>query len=194
MHRLFELLTVVLLVVSAAACSAGFWDMGGIEFHLDRPGESTHPQEHGAIPFTATGRPVDDGVVCDSGAVTIDHLELIDGETITDEDWADMFDTAMENEGIAEVYLFQDFECEDGSGGFSMKLHNTFDFAHFEFEGRSKGWTRDGGSARAAGRVHAGREPDVRRPLRAFTRSTPGYLSQYACQVSDAHLKLTLGG
>ena len=106
MLRSVGLLAVSLFVISAAACSPGFWDMSGIEFRLDRLGEFTHPQEHGAIPFTATGRPADDGVVCDSGAVTIDHLELIDGETITDEDWADMFDTTMENEGIAEVYLF----------------------------------------------------------------------------------------
>jgi hypothetical protein len=109
--------------------------MGGIEFHVGGPGEFTHPQEQRAIPFTATGRPVDDAVVCDRGTMTIDHLESMDGATITDEAWADRFDTAMEDEGIAEMYSFQDFECEDGSGGFSMKLHNRFDFSTFEFEG-----------------------------------------------------------
>lgn len=127
MRRSLGMLAVVLLVMSAAACSPGFWDIGGIEF--------SHPQEHGMVPFTATGRPVDDAVVCDSGTMKIDHLESMDGETVTDEDWADMFDTAMEDEGIAEMYAFQDFECEDGSGGFSMKFHNRFDFATFEFEG-----------------------------------------------------------
>lgn len=135
MRRSVGLLAVLLLVVSAAACSSGFWDIGGIEFHFGAPGEFTQPQEQRAIPFTATGRPVDDAVVCDSGTMTIDHLEAMDGATITDEDWADMFDTAQTDEGIAEMYSFQDFECQDGSGDFSMKVHGKFDFSTFEFEG-----------------------------------------------------------
>jgi hypothetical protein len=125
-------LAIVLLVVSAAACSL---DIGGIEFHLEGPEEFTHPQEQAAIPFTATGQPVDDGVVCSSGTVTIDHLESLDGETITAEDWADTFDTVMEDAGTVELDTFQDFECGDGSGGFSMKVHHKFDLASFEFEG-----------------------------------------------------------
>lgn len=148
MRRSVGLLAVALLVVSAAGCSPGFFDIGGIEFHLDGADEFTHPQEQRAIPFTATGRPVDDGVVCDSGTMTIDDLESTDGATITDEAWAGMFDTALENEGIAEVNVFQGFECEDASGGFSMKLHNRFDFATFVFEGEQDVglWEIEGGS------------------------------------------------
>lgn len=125
----------VMLIGMLTACSAGFWDMGGIEFHLGGSGEFTHPREQVTVPFTATGRPVDDGVVCSSGTMTIDHLESMEGGTISDEAWADMFDTAMEGAATIEMYSFQDFECEDGSGGFSMKVHSKYDSASFEFEG-----------------------------------------------------------
>ena len=102
-----------------AACSAGFFDIGGIEFHLVGPDEFTQPQQEDAIPFTARGNPVDDGVVCDAGSVTVDRLESVDGETITIEDWAGVFDTAMQDDGVVEMYAFQTFECGDGSGSFS---------------------------------------------------------------------------
>jgi hypothetical protein len=126
---------VVLLVGSATACSSGFWDPGGIEFHIVEIGLFTHPQELGAIPFTATGKPVDDGIVCDGGTVTTDRLESIDGDVLTVEESAALMDTAEENEGTVEVYVFQDFECDDGSGTVTMKVHPTFDFSTYEFEG-----------------------------------------------------------
>jgi hypothetical protein len=131
---LIAILAAALLVVSAAACSEGFWDPGGVEFLLDGPNEFMRPQEQQTIPFTAAGPPVDDAVVCGSGTMTFNHLESMDGETITSEDWAAMFDTAVEDGGIAEMYSFQDFECDDGLGGFSMKVHAKYDFSSFEFD------------------------------------------------------------
>jgi hypothetical protein len=125
----------VLLAGVCTGCSDAFWDPGGIEYHLTGPQEVTQPQLQESIPFTATGVPVDDGVVCESGVVTIDHLESADGATISLDDWTGMFDTARGDNGTIEVYSFQEFECSDGSGAFSMKVHTTFDFSGFEFEG-----------------------------------------------------------
>lgn len=123
---------VVIMVVAAAACS---FDIGGIEFHFAEPDEFARPQESRAIPFTTSGQPAADGVVCDHGSVTTDRLESTVGKAISHDDWAAEFGTAMTEEGVAEVYLYQTFECGDGSGSFSMKIHNTFDFSSFEFAG-----------------------------------------------------------
>lgn len=135
MHRSVGVLAVWLFVVSVAACAPGSWDPGGIEFHLVGPYDFTLPQEQGTIPFTATGHPVDEAVVCANGTMTIHHLESMDGEITTEQEWAEMFDVARENKGTAELHSFQDFECEDGSGGFSIKVRSRFDFSGFEFEG-----------------------------------------------------------
>ncbi len=95
------------------------------------------------MPFTAEGWHVNREDLCGSGTVTIDFLQSVDGETITSDEWAGMFNTAMESEGIAEGYQFQVFDCEDGSGSFSMEVHVEYDFATFEFE---KGELDDFGS------------------------------------------------
>jgi hypothetical protein len=135
MRRSVGVLAVSLSVVSVVACDPGSWDPGGIEFHLAGPDDFTLPQEQATIPFTATGHPVDEAVVCANGTTTIHHLESKDGEITTEQEWADRFDVARENEGTAELYSFQDFECADESGGFSMKIRSRFDFSSFEFEG-----------------------------------------------------------
>ena len=76
------------------------------------------------------------------------HLESMDGATITADDWADMFDTAMQNMGVAEMYAFQEFECGDGSGSFSMEIRSEYNFATFEFEGEQDVgfWDIEGGT------------------------------------------------
>lgn len=110
--------------------------------------EVTHPNEHLLVPFTATGAAVDEGAVCERGTTNMYRLESMEGETITEDDWAVMFDTAMANEGIAEMYVFQGFSCDDGSGGFTLKFHNRVDFSTFEFEGQQDvgTWVIDAGS------------------------------------------------
>jgi hypothetical protein len=126
-------LAVVALVMAVGACSGG---ASAVEF--------TAPQDHeGTTPFTATGVAVDDGVVCADGTQSVDHLESMDGATITDEDWAGMFDTAQAEGGVAEMNAVWKFECGDGTGGFTMTFHNRFDFATFEFEGQQDVGTWD---------------------------------------------------
>jgi len=130
-----HLAAAVLLAGVCGACSESFWDIGGIEFHLDGPQEVTQPQPGEVITFTATGAPVDDGDVCEGGLVAIDHLESGDGVPVTLDDWAARFDAAQGEDATIEVHSFQEFECADGSGTFSMKVRTTFDFSEFEFHG-----------------------------------------------------------
>ena len=125
-QRSVVMAVAVVLVVSVAGCSSE--DSFAVEF--------SHPQEHGAIPFAATGLAVDESALCDGGTMAINHLESMEGNTITEADWAEMFDAASANNGIAEMYVMQDFVCEDGSGSFTMAFHNRFDFTTFEFEGQ----------------------------------------------------------
>ena len=122
----------LLLLLALTGCSL---DVGGTEFHVGRPDVFAVPPAEATMPFTATGQPVDDEVVCARGSVTIGRLETADGAVITSEGWAAMYDAAMAEGSIAEAYLFEDFECADGSGSFSMKVHARFDFATFDLEG-----------------------------------------------------------
>ena len=133
MRRSVALVAVALLVTSIAACDSGFWDMPGIDFYLDGPGEFALPQEQVAMPFTAEGWHVDQEDICANGTATLNRLESVNSETLTSEEWAEVFNTAMEAEGTAEAYLFLVFECGDGSGSFSMEVHVVYDFAAFEF-------------------------------------------------------------
>ncbi len=134
MHRSVVLLAIAVSFVFVAACE-GLGDVAGISFRLGGPDEFPHLQVGEAIPFTAEGWHVNRESLCGSGIATIDHLESVDGDTITDEEWTALFDTAMENRGIAETYLYQVFECDDESGTFSMSVHVEYDFDTFEFDG-----------------------------------------------------------
>jgi hypothetical protein len=108
-------------------------------------------QEQGhesALPFTVTGAAAAEGAVCAAGAVEVDRLESMEGDPITDEDWAQMFDAAMETQQVAEMYVYQVYTCDDASGDFTLRWHNRIDFATFEFEGRQDvgTWEVDHGS------------------------------------------------
>lgn len=144
MRRIIGLLVVVLLV---AGCSGGPL---AVEF--------SHPQEQGLIPFAATGPAVEQADVCDAGMMEIVSLESVEGDPITDEDWATIFDAAMANGGVAEMYVMADYSCDDGSGTFVMRFHNRIDFATFEFEGQQAvgTWEIDTGTADYAGLTGSG--------------------------------------
>ena len=131
MRESVALLALMLTVVAVTACEA--LDAPGIDFSVDGPSEFTLPQEQQPMPFTAEGWHVSREDLCGSGTVTIDHLESEDGATITSEEWVNTLNTARKNEGVAAAYLFQVFECEDGSGSFSMQVHAQYDFATFEY-------------------------------------------------------------
>ncbi|MEA2001828.1 MAG: hypothetical protein U9N84_08100, partial [Actinomycetota bacterium] len=120
-------LVVLLGVGSLAGCSSS--DPQAVEF-IQGVGHD------GPVPFTASGEAVDEAGMCDSGRMEMVRLESVDGEPLTDADWADMFDTAMAASGVAEMNVFENWDCDDGSGAFTMVFHNVFDFSTFDFEGQ----------------------------------------------------------
>lgn len=127
MRCLIYLLLGLALAVGLVACSSS--DPLAVEF--------THAQSHeGAQPFVVTGPAVDEGIVCPGGSMELVRLETADGEELTEEDWAGMFDAALEAGTVAEMIVIQEWTCGDGSGGFTMEYDNRFDFATFEFEGQ----------------------------------------------------------
>jgi hypothetical protein len=92
-------------------------------FELDLP---IGPPEQ---PFVATGPAVDDGAVCSGGTWLGSRTEDMDGQEISHEQWADIFDVAMANDGVAEARTFRDFACADGSGTLEIEDHAYLDFS-----------------------------------------------------------------
>jgi hypothetical protein len=132
-------LVVAVMGIALGGCSSG--DSFAVEL--------SHGQEHiPDKPFQATGGGVDEGALCSSGTMNEVRLESIDGDAIVEEDWADMFDSAMDTGGVAEMTVSQEWTCDDGSGTFSIKFHNKFDFAIFEFQGQQDvgSWEIDQGT------------------------------------------------
>jgi hypothetical protein len=80
-------------------------------------------------PFVATGPAVDDGAVCSDGTWLGSRTEDMDGQEISHEQWADIFDAAMENDSVAEARTFRDFACADGSGTLEIEDHAYLDFS-----------------------------------------------------------------
>ena len=119
-------LVVVMVIFGVTGCSSG--ESFAVEF--------SHPQGPDAKPFAASGAAVDEGAVCSGGTMDTDHLESIEGVDIVEEDWAGMFDRAMDTGGVAEMNVFQEWACDDDSGSFTIKFRNRIDFATFEFEGQ----------------------------------------------------------
>ncbi len=132
------LFVLVLLTLVVTACSSS--EPMAVEF--------TYPQEHGELPYSASGPAVDDGAVYSSGTKLVLRLENMAGEIITDEDWAVMFDSALEEGGVAEMMIYEEWTASDGSGSFTLEFHNVLDFAVFELQGRQNvgTWEITGGT------------------------------------------------
>ena len=96
----------------------------------------THAQGQGGQPFTATGAAVDAGLVCSDGTMDLLGFESMEGDERSEGDWADMFDSALESNGVAEMFENQTWTCAAGDGSFTLTTHNRLDFAVFAFEGQ----------------------------------------------------------
>jgi hypothetical protein len=133
---------ILVLAIVATGCSSSTEPMA-VEF--------SHPQgpPDAPLPFTASGMAVEESAVCPGGTQAIVRLEAMDGTGITDEDWADMFDGAMEAGSVAEMMVQEEWTCADGSGAFTLAVHTRFDFATFEFEGQQDvgTWEISGGTS-----------------------------------------------
>jgi len=126
MRTLVVLSLLVVIAVVLVGCSSS--EPLAVEFsHSDVPDN---------LSFVATGAAVDEAVMCAAGMHEMVRFESMEGDEITDLDWADMFDSAMDSGTVAEMVVFEDWVCDDGSGAFALELHSRFDFATFEFEGQ----------------------------------------------------------
>lgn len=126
--RLFTTICAIAFMVSGLA---GCGSSSALTVALSRPQDHAEP-----IPFTTTGAATAEGVLCAAGTTEVLRLESLDGLTITDDDWAAMFDAALDTGSVAEMSVYERYSCADGSGSFVLRWHNRFDFASFEFEGQ----------------------------------------------------------
>lgn len=120
--------TVMFGLAGAACSSSDSSEPVDVEF--------IHGQAQSTQPFTATGAAVEANLVCAGGTMRPLSLESMEGDEITEGDWADMFDAALESDGVAEMYVNETWTCDGDDGSFTLKTHTVFDFAVFAFEGQ----------------------------------------------------------
>lgn len=138
MARHLAAIGFVSLLFAAGCSSSG----SSIEFTIEE-GDQT-----GDIPFSASGEGVEEGIVCSQGLQSAAELTDVSGESIVEEDWFAMFDSAMDTGAVAEMDDHRVWTCADGSGSFDFVHHTRFDFATLEFEGPQDvgTWEIGGGS------------------------------------------------
>ncbi len=130
-------LAAALLVVALVGCSSG--DSISLEVSYPADGE-------GAVPFRASGEAVDEAVVCESGTMEQVHFESPEGEVITSEEGAALYEAARAAEGTMDTYFVQEFICDDGSGTFTMRIHSRADFAKPESQQDIPTWKIENGT------------------------------------------------
>jgi hypothetical protein len=135
-------LAVALLLVAPVGCSTD--DSMAVEIAITYPNvEYSQP-----VPtlFSASGVAVDEGIVCESGTMEVDHLESPEGVTITSEEGGALNEAARADEGVMDSYRVQEFVCDDGSGTFTMRVHSRVDFAKPESEQDIPTWEIENGT------------------------------------------------
>ena len=140
MRRVVGLAVVALVVL--VGCSSD--DSMAVEVTIVYPGyEFSQP-----VPtlFSASGVAVDEGVVCESGTMEVDHFESPEGVTITSEEGGALHEAARADGGVMDSYAVQEFVCDDGSGTFLMKLYSRVDFAKPGAEQDTPTWEVENGT------------------------------------------------
>ncbi len=126
--------------------------------------------------FSASSVAVDEGVVCESGTMEVDHFESPEGVTITSEEGGALHEAARADGSVMDSYAVQEFVCDDGSGTFLMKLHSRVDFAKPEAEQDTPTWEIENGTGDYEGLSGSGDMTNEPRP-------TPGTASLVEAQV-----------
>lgn len=134
------------LLVVVAGCSSG--DVASVTF--------SHPQEGTGeigVTVTASGEAVDQGLVCPESTQSTPRLYDMSGEEISESDWFEMFDAAMDGGTVAEMVDRRVWTCSDGSGSFDMAHETRFDFSVFDFDGQQDvgTWDIEGGTGSYSG-------------------------------------------
>lgn len=86
------------------------------------------------VSFTISGAAADDGVVCAAGQFVGYQMEDTEGNPVTFEEWAAIFDAAAEAGSVAEVVSINDYECDDGSGLLQVSQYVRLDFAGVDLD------------------------------------------------------------
>lgn len=137
-----RVVTVILALVTTTLCSCSSSEPLGLDL--------ANPMEPPPTAFSITGPAADEGVVCSEGTFVENRMEYMDGTTMEDRDWANMFDNAVETDSVAEVKSINEYECSDGSGTITVTQLVRFDFAEIDIETFGEGqvtngtWTLEG--------------------------------------------------
>ena len=89
----------------------------------------SHPMELPQQPFSVTGAAVTEGVVCPDGLFVEERAANSDGDEISFDEWAQMFDAAVASGGVAEMVSTKDFKCKDDTGWITIVDHIELDFS-----------------------------------------------------------------
>jgi hypothetical protein len=119
MHRPRHIFGLCALLLVIGACSSS--EPMALELKL--------PMAPPEQPFVATGLAVDDGAVCPDGTWLGVRNEDMDGQEMSHEQWADVYDAAMATDGVAEARAIREFVCADGSGTLEIEDHAYLDFS-----------------------------------------------------------------
>lgn len=146
-----------LIAVALVGCSSG--DSISIEvFPFEGAAYGTSPSQ---TPFRASGEAVDDAVVCQSGMEIFDHFESPEGEIINGEELGELIEAAIAAEGVIDLFVVDEFVCDDGSGTFTMKTHTWRDYAKAEVQEDNRSWEIEGGTGDYAALSGSGEVPQV---------------------------------
>jgi len=146
-----------LMAVALVGCSSG--DSISIEvFPLEGAAYGTSPSQ---APFRASGAAVDDAIVCENGTTISDHYESPEGEIINGEELGELIEATRAAEGVIDLYLVDEFVCDDGSGTFTMRTHTGRDYAKAEVQEETRSWEIESGTGDYAALSGSGEVPQV---------------------------------
>jgi hypothetical protein len=102
-----------------------------------------------ATPAELSGPAVDDGVVCPTASTEVVGYEDLDGNSLTEAEFNENSEVAMETGEITVGAIYVEYTCEDASGTFVMKQLQTVVPSEFDFEAMNEDvgtWAIDRGT------------------------------------------------
>ena len=146
----------VAIVMVAAGCSSG---SGGLPVEISTVSDSDSPE----MSFTASGEAVDQGVLCASGTGEWTGNRTIDGDPLSDEAMAELFDGGE----VYTIIVGHEYVCADGSGTFVVDTYPEIDPSlDQDVPVTSVDWEITGGTGDYASLTGSGETPDDVEPAR----------------------------
>jgi len=146
-----------LVAIALVGCSSG--DSISIEvFPLEGAAYGTGPSQ---TPFRTSGAAVDEAIVCENGTMIFDHFESPEGQIITGEELGELIEVTRAAEGVIDLFVVDEFVCDDGSGTFTMRTHTGRDYAKTEVQEETRSWEIESGTGNYAALSGSGEVPQV---------------------------------